>query len=82
VTVGDGTEADLVREGFNGVIVSPGNVSELGQKIANLLMQPELRHEMGQASLSIVRNEMNLEAMVVAFKRALATIGHNALKAK
>jgi glycosyltransferase involved in cell wall biosynthesis len=80
VSFGDGTEADLVREGFNGVFVSPGNVGELRQKIANLLMQPELRQEMGQASLSMVRNEMNLEGMVMAFKRALAAIAHDALE--
>jgi glycosyltransferase involved in cell wall biosynthesis len=80
VSFGDGTEADLVRESVNGVFVHPGDVTGLRQKIVNLLAQPELRQAMGQASLSIVRNEMSLEAMVASFSRALTLVANDTPK--
>jgi glycosyltransferase involved in cell wall biosynthesis len=82
VSFGDGTEADLVREGVNGVFVHPGDVTGLRQKIVNLLAQPELRQAMGKASLSIVRNEMSLEAMVASFNRALTLVANGTLKSQ
>lgn len=72
VSFGDGTEADLVREGVSGVCVRLGDTNDLRKKIARLIEQPDLRRTMGQAGLAIVRNEINLEKMVVSFKRALA----------
>lgn len=72
VSFGDGTEIDLVREGVSGVFVRLGDTSGLRKKIAELIEQPDLTRTMGQAGLAIVRNEINLEKMVVSFKRALA----------
>ncbi|MEW6403325.1 MAG: glycosyltransferase family 4 protein [Chloroflexota bacterium] len=82
VSFGDGTEADFVREGMNGVFVRPGDVDDLGRRIADLLAQPELRQVMSQASLSIVRNEMSMNSMVATFSRALAVVTNTASKTK
>lgn len=82
VSFGDGTEADLIREGVNGAFVRPSDVTDLRQKIADLLAQPELRQAMGQASLSIVRNEMSLEAMVASFYRVLTSVTNGRLESQ
>jgi len=82
VSFGDGTEADLVREGVNGVFFQKYDLAGLRGRIMELIAQPHLRQEMGQASLAIVRNEMTIKAMVDTFMRALAVITNLNPKAK
>ncbi len=79
---GDGTEADLVREGVNGFFFRSGNVAELRKRIAELIAQPELRQAMGQSSLAIVRNQMSIQAMVDTFCQALQAVTNRALRAR
>ena len=79
---GDGTEADLVREGVNGLFFHPGDMAGLRERIAKLVAQPLLRQAMGQASLAIVRHEISIEAMVDAFNRALAAVTNRALQVR
>ncbi len=70
---GDGTEADLIREGVNGAFVRLGDATDLTQKIRAFLNSPNQLREMGRASLSIIRNEMSLDVMVAVFVQALHT---------
>lgn len=71
---GDGTEADLVREGVNGAFFPKADVAGLRARIMESIAQPYLRQEMGQASLAIVRNEMTIREMVDTLMRALPVI--------
>jgi glycosyltransferase involved in cell wall biosynthesis len=71
---GDGTEADLVRDGLNGFIFEADRADSLTEKLTFLLSDPDRAREMGQASLSIVRDEINIERMVASVKRAIDTV--------
>jgi glycosyltransferase involved in cell wall biosynthesis len=51
-----GLKEQLVKDGKNGFLVAPENASELAQKMSLLLKNPELRQQMGQESLKIVKN--------------------------
>lgn len=45
-----GCAADLVRDGWNGFVVSPGAVSKLASEMTKLAEDPDLRREMGGRS--------------------------------
>jgi glycosyltransferase involved in cell wall biosynthesis len=45
-----GCAADLVQEGENGFVISPGDVPQLGLALARLVEDPELREQLGHAS--------------------------------
>lgn len=69
----DGTQADLVRP-ENGWRLIPGDLAGLTNTLASSLGDiPRLRR-MGLESYRIVRDEINLEAMVAAFGRAVAFV--------
>lgn len=68
---GDGTEADLIRDGYNGYHFRFGDVDDLTHKIYQLLLNPEQIKKMGEVSLAIVRNEINLENMAARFLQAV-----------
>ena len=71
VSFGDGTEADLVREGQNGSFFKLGDVADLRAKITRCLDDPTMTQRMGEVSLAIIRSEINLDAMVASFTRAV-----------
>lgn len=71
---GDGTEADLIRDGQNGFIFRFGDINDLTSKIKALLSIPEAVHKMGQVSLAIVREEINQEKMAASFMLAIETV--------
>jgi glycosyltransferase involved in cell wall biosynthesis len=74
VAAGDGTQNDLVRHG-NGWLVPPGNPKRLEQALKEALADPARLRQMGAESYRIVREEVNLEAMVSVFVRALSSVG-------
>jgi glycosyltransferase involved in cell wall biosynthesis len=51
-----GCVRDLVREGWNGLLVPPGNVALLSSAIRDLALQPELRASMGARATSLIAN--------------------------
>lgn len=71
ISYGDGTERDLVEEGKNGLFFQSNNLEDLEKSIRNLLSDSGRLISMGQASLEIIRNRINLDAMVNAFNKAL-----------
>jgi glycosyltransferase involved in cell wall biosynthesis len=68
---GDGTEADLIRNGYNGFLFKLGDTNDLTSKIRELLDDPKRTCEMGEASLTIVRTEINLNNMAASFLNAV-----------
>ena len=70
VAKGDGTQDDLLRP-QNGWQVMPGNQADFNNALADALADiPRLR-KMGAESFRIVREEINLEAMVGSFIQAM-----------
>ena len=51
-----GCVRDLVREGWNGLLVPPGNVASLSSAIRDLALQPELRASMGVRATKQIAN--------------------------
>jgi glycosyltransferase involved in cell wall biosynthesis len=73
VAQGDGTQSNLVRSG-SGWLVPPGNEQALQTTLKDALSDiPRLRR-MGTEAHRIVADEVNLEAMVSAFLRALHAV--------
>jgi len=68
--IGDGTQSDLVRS-ENGWQLSTHTVEELTEVLASALKDPEMLRRMGEFSFEIVKNEVNLEAMVETFANAV-----------
>lgn len=67
----DGTQNDLVRDG-NGWRLPPGDEAALTAALAEALRDAARLRRMGAVSYQIVRDEINIEAMVDAFARAVA----------
>jgi hypothetical protein len=63
----------LVRKS-NGWLLPPGNGDALSQQLADALSSVERLRTMGAESFRIVRDEINLEAMVMAFKAAVEMV--------
>jgi glycosyltransferase involved in cell wall biosynthesis len=73
VAEGDGTQSNLVRSG-SGWLVPPSNEQALQTTLKDALSDiPRLRR-MGTEAYRIVADEVNLEAMVSAFLRALHAV--------
>ena len=68
---GDGTESDLVREGRNGCLVTPGDVAALTKAIRTYVRDPHLIKSAGQESVKIVRDEVSISRMSSTFIQAL-----------
>lgn len=66
----DGTQADLVRPG-NGLLLQPVNAGSLAAAMQTLLADVPRLRRMGAESYRIVAEEINLEAMLAAFARAV-----------
>jgi glycosyltransferase involved in cell wall biosynthesis len=74
VGVADGTQVDLVRP-ENGWMLKSDTVEGLSIQLQDALGDVRRLREMGAESYRIVREEINLEAMLDAFARAIRTVG-------
>ena len=70
-SVCDGTEKLLVREGFNGSYFQAGDRSSLAAAINGILQDPERCRQMGERSLAIVRDEVNIHTVIATYRRAI-----------
>lgn len=74
-SVADGTEKEIVREGENGFFFENGNLNSLTEKIDQILSDEKLCKRMGEKSLQIIENEININTVadryVEAFKFVL-----------
>jgi glycosyltransferase involved in cell wall biosynthesis len=73
VAEGDGTQRDLVTGG-NGWLVPPGDLNALTDALQAALAQPDRLREMGTASYRLVAAQLNIQAMVDSFLRALEAV--------
>ena len=63
----DGTERDLVKDGENGLYFQEGNVGDLAAKIGILLKDPFQGRRMGEHSLKVIEDKINLETVTRRF---------------
>lgn len=56
---------DLIKDGQNGLLVSPRDTSALGRAIIRLLKDKELRMHLGTAASAFIRKEYPLEQMAI-----------------
>lgn len=68
-----GAVKDLVRSGVNGYTFTAGDTAALANHLRTLIRNPQLREEMGQQSLEIIRN-WDFEACVQGVKAAMANL--------
>jgi glycosyltransferase involved in cell wall biosynthesis len=69
-SVCDGTEKHLVKEGYNGLYFEDGNQKSLENKIAYLFDNPELCAKMGENSVQIIKEEINVHTVVARYLNA------------
>jgi glycosyltransferase involved in cell wall biosynthesis len=69
-SVCDGTEKHLVFEGYNGMYFTNGDGKDLTAKIKHLFDNPELAARMGEHSTEIIKNKINIHAVLDGYKRA------------
>lgn len=63
----DGTERDLVTDGFNGFFFKEGDAVDLASKIEILLKDPEKARIMGENGRSVIKEKVNLETVSQRF---------------
>lgn len=66
----DGTEVKLVKEGINGLYFSEGDHKDLADKIEQIFLNPDLAKKMGQNSISIIKNEINIQKVLEGYTKA------------
>jgi glycosyltransferase involved in cell wall biosynthesis len=55
---------ELVKDGYNGFLVSPGDLDALSEKLGTLASDPQLRGLMGQRSREIAEQKLNVNSYV------------------
>jgi glycosyltransferase involved in cell wall biosynthesis len=55
---------EAVRDGVNGLLVPPGDVSALGVALDRLLGNADLRRRLGEGGRAMMRREFSIDAMV------------------
>lgn len=66
----DGTEAELVKDGYNGYIFENNSLEDLVKKIILVLENEEKRKAMGLASLEIIEKKININTVLSAYQEA------------
>lgn len=77
ITTNIGGQAELVKDGFNGYLVDPGNPPQLAEKIINILNNPELREELSKnayASVQIFNSEAHIALIRQLYEFALVGV--------
>lgn len=76
-SVCDSTEKDLVTDGVNGLFFKASDAADLSEKITEILDNPKLRINMGEASLDIIEHKINLTSVSRRFVDAFRVINSN-----
>ena len=69
-SVCDGTEAHLVKDGYNGFYFNDGDYLDLAKKMSQILSQPELARQMGENSHYIIKNKINTQRVLEGYTKA------------
>lgn len=59
---------EVVKDGVNGFLTPPGEVTQLQQRVIELLRDPPLRSQMGEQGKSLVAAEFSIESMVNRYR--------------
>jgi len=68
---GDGTEKDLITDGYNGFLFEKNNFYQMKEKLEFLIDNPEKRKEMGANSLYLTKNKYSFNNMVTNFENTI-----------
>ncbi len=63
-----GGNPELVKDGYNGLLVDQENAEALAQALERLIQNPQERQSMGQNGLERVRSQFSMEAMMAAYE--------------
>lgn len=63
-SVCDGTERHLLRDGYNGYYFKEADAGDLAEKIIRILGDQNLSEKMGENSLKIIKEEINIDSVV------------------
>lgn len=69
-SVCDGTEHDLIQDGVNGFFFKEGDAKDLALAIERILANPEQSAKMGEASLEVIKEKVNLETVAERYVSA------------
>ena len=69
-SVCDGTEKSLLRHGHNGYFFRQGDATSLQKQIERLFSQSEKTQKMGENSLQIIREEINIHTVIRGYLAA------------
>jgi glycosyltransferase involved in cell wall biosynthesis len=65
---------DAITDGKTGVLITPGNVDELAEKVSALLLDPAGRAEMGRLARETVRKRFSYRNMIAQSGDHLASM--------
>ena len=71
VGVNDGGVPEVVQDGETGLLATPGDVADIGDKVAQLLEDAELARRMGRRAREWIEEHFSVEVMVERSLRAL-----------
>jgi glycosyltransferase involved in cell wall biosynthesis len=70
----------VIREGWNGRLVPPGDAAAIAAAVEDLLGEPELARTMGARNRAMVERELSLKRVVEAYAGVyLEVLGHSSL---
>jgi len=72
-TSADGTEVDLISDGWNGFIVEEDNIGALSAAMEQVLSDRDEQQRMGANSLQRISEEFTLQRMVIQFQHAISS---------
>ncbi len=78
VSVGDGTEKILVREGVNGKYFKDGSEQDLYMKLKWFVENQNQLSRMGRESIRIIKNDVNIKTVIDGYKLAFDYVVKNA----
>ncbi len=66
-----GGTVDVVQNGKNGYVIDPTDTEEVAARIRELCLDPQKRREMGQPSLEIINQSVNIHKSAEGFANAI-----------
>lgn len=66
-----GGSYDVIKEGYNGYVVTPELTNEFAQKMKMLVEDDKLRKQMGLYSIEVIEKEVNIEKYAKEFIRGI-----------
>ncbi len=76
-SVCDGTEKKLVRNNYNGLFFNTDDLDDLASKIGYILESKDRIKQYGEASLSIIKNEVNIATVLKGYINAFNFVTDN-----